>query len=85
MRAKRGKLYCEKVMVVGVDQVTLMHFHWDKVEDIINRGAGKLGIQLYNATNGGGVANTAVVASLDGLKRQSPTYFVSVLKPGSPL
>ena len=53
MRAKRGKLYCEKLMVVEVDQVTPMHFHWNKVEDIINRGGGKLDIQLYNATDRG--------------------------------
>jgi hypothetical protein len=51
MRAKQGKLYCEKIMVVGVDQVTLMHFHWNKMEDIINRGGGKLVIQLFNATD----------------------------------
>jgi D-lyxose ketol-isomerase len=51
MRVKQGKLYCEKLMIVGVDQVTPMHFHWNKVEDIINRGGGKLVIQLYNATD----------------------------------
>ena len=51
MRAKRGKLYCEKLLVVGVGQVTPMHFHWNKMEDIINRGGGELEIQLYNATD----------------------------------
>ena len=50
MRAKRGKLYCEKLMIVEVGQMTPMHFHWNKVEDIINRGGGKLDIQFYNAT-----------------------------------
>jgi len=50
MRAKRGKLYCEKVMIVGVDQVTPMHFHGNKVEDIINRGGGELVIQLSLVT-----------------------------------
>ena len=38
----QGKLYAEKIMVVGVDQVTPTHFHWNKSEDIINRGGGKL-------------------------------------------
>ena len=69
MRAKRGKLYCEKLMIVGVDQVTPMHFHWNKVEDIINRGGGKLDIQLYNANDEDGLADSTVVASLDGVKR----------------
>ena len=59
MRAKQGKLYCEKIMVVDVDQMTPMHFHWNKVEDIINRGGGKLAIQLYNATPEDGLADTA--------------------------
>ena len=31
-------------------QVTPMHFHWAKMEDIINRGGGDLVIQLYNST-----------------------------------
>ena len=34
----RGKLYAEKILVVGPDQVTPLHFHWHKMEDIINRG-----------------------------------------------
>lgn len=72
--ARRGKLYCEKLMVVGVDQVTPMHFHWNKVEDIINRGGGKLVIQLYNATAEDGLADSAVTVSTDGIKR--------VVKPG---
>ena len=82
MRAKRGKLYCEKLMVVGVDQVTPMHFHWNKVEDIINRGGGKLDIQLYNANDEEGLADTAVVASLDGVKRQVKAGDVVRLAPG---
>ena len=35
----RGKLYAEKVMLVEVDQLTPLHFHWNKTEDIINRAA----------------------------------------------
>src|SRR3954470_2425269 len=31
-----GKVYAEKILVVDVDQVTPLHFHWRKVEDIIN-------------------------------------------------
>jgi len=82
MRAKRGKLYCEKLMVVEVNQVTPTHFHWNKVEDIINRGGGRLVIQLYNATDEEGLANTPVTASLDGVKRQVNAGDVVVLSPG---
>jgi len=82
MRAKRGKLYCEKLMVVGVGQVTPMHFHWNKFEDIINRGGGKLEIQLYNATDDEGLADTTVVASLDGVQRQFKAGDVARLAAG---
>lgn len=82
LQAKRGKLYCEKIMVVGVDQVTPMHFHWNKVEDIINRGGGKLVIQLYNASDDEALADTTVVASLDGVKRQVKAGDEVRLAPG---
>lgn len=74
LKARHGKLYCEKLMVVGVGQVTPMHFHWNKVEDIINRGGGRLVIELYDATADDGLADSAVTVSIDGTKR--------VVKPG---
>ena len=41
--AKRDrKVYCEKIMMVRVGQVTPTHFHWKKMEDIINRGGGNV-------------------------------------------
>jgi len=82
MQAKHGKLYCEKLMVVEVDQVTPMHFHWNKVEDIINRGGGKLVIQLYNANEKEGLANTPVTVSLDGVKQQVNAGDAVVLSAG---
>ena len=51
IKTMRGKLYCEKIMIVDVNQRTPMHFHWTKVEDIINRGGGKLVIKLFNSTS----------------------------------
>ncbi|HRY21637.1 MAG TPA: D-lyxose/D-mannose family sugar isomerase, partial [Flexilinea sp.] len=44
------KPYCEKIMILEDGQKCLLHFHWDKVEDIINRGGGTLKLQFYNAT-----------------------------------
>lgn len=78
----QGKVYAEKIMVVDVDQVTPMHFHWNKVEDIINRGGGKLVIQLYNATEDGGLADTDVTASMDGVVRTVKAGDTVVLSPG---
>jgi hypothetical protein len=44
------KSYCEKIMVSRPGQHCSMHFHWDKVEDIINRAGGDLVIRLYGST-----------------------------------
>ena len=82
LKAKRGRLYCEKIMMVDVDQVTPMHFHWTKVEDIINRGGGKLVIQLYNSTEADGLADTEVPVSVDGVRRTVKAGGTVVLSPG---
>jgi D-lyxose ketol-isomerase len=47
-----------------------MHFHWNKMEDIINRGGGDLLIQLYQATEDEQLdGNNPVNVSIDGLRR----------------
>ena len=69
LKAMQGKVYAEKIMIVDVDQVTPYNFHWSKMEDIINRGGGKLVIQLYNATPDEQFAGTDVTVSCDGVQR----------------
>ena len=65
-----GKLYAEKIMIVEDGQITPMHFHWSKMEDIINRGGGKLVIQLYTATPDDGLDRLSdVLVSVDGTRR----------------
>jgi D-lyxose ketol-isomerase len=78
----QGKVYAEKILIVDVEQVTPMHFHWRKVEDIINRGGGKLVIQLYNSTEDDGLADTDVTVSTDGVKRTVKAGDTVVLSPG---
>jgi len=77
-----GKVYAEKLMIVGAGQVTPCHFHWTKVEDIINRGGGRLVIQLYNATADENLADTEVLVSTDGVLRRVPSGSVLRLAPG---
>ncbi len=48
--ASDQKPYAEKLLIAREGQVTPMHFHWYKMEDIINRGGGVLVMQLYRAT-----------------------------------
>ncbi len=82
VKAMKGKLYCEKIMIVNVNQRTPMHFHWNKVEDIINRGGGKLVIKLYNSTPAGGLADTDVTVSMDGVQHVLKAGSMVELKPG---
>lgn len=81
-KSMKGKLYCEKIMIADVGQHTPMHFHWAKMEDIINRGGGKLAIQLYNADAHDGLADTAVAVSIDGVRRIVKAGETILLNPG---
>ena len=45
-----GMLYAEKTMISRKDQFSPMHRHNLKAEDIINRGGGKLVLELFMPT-----------------------------------
>ena len=79
---RSGKLYCEKLLIAEDGQATPMHFHWAKMEDIINRGGGALAIQLYNAAPDDSLAETPVRVSLDGVERELPAGTTLRLAPG---
>jgi D-lyxose ketol-isomerase len=80
--AKYPKPYAEKLMVVQEMQITPMHFHWNKMEDIINRGGGNLMIKLYNSTENEELADTDVVVVMDGVRYTVPAGSVVRLEPG---
>jgi len=83
LQSQSGKLYAEKIMIVEDGQVTPMHFHWSKMEDIINRGGGRLAIQLYNATPEEDLDHRRPVqVSLDGVAYTYPPGSVVRLEPG---
>ena len=77
------KLYAEKIMVVREGQVTPMHYHYRKVEDIINRGGGNLMVKLYNRTDADTLAATEVTVRVDGVLRRFAPGAVIRLTPGS--
>lgn len=74
---KKDKMYCEKIMIAGENQETPLHFHWNKTEDIINRGGGNLIIELFQATNDAGLSDKPVEVKIDGVKY--------IAKAGEPL
>jgi len=82
LQTGEGKLYAEKVMVTGVGQWNPLHFHWQKAEDIINRGGGQLAVQLYNSRDDEELADSEVVISTDGVQRRVPAGDTVVLSPG---
>ena len=79
------KPYCEKIMVVREGQATPMHFHWHKMEDIINRGGNDIHFTLYNATEDEQLADTPVKIFSDGRCYTVPAGETVVLKPGQSL
>ncbi len=78
----RGKVYAEKVLIVEPGQVTPTHFHFHKMEDIINRGGGNLVIQLWNATDDDRLAETPVRVSIDGVSCEFGPGGILTLNPG---
>ena len=49
MSDKYPKPYAEKLLFLQEGQYSPNHFHWFKMEDIINRGGGNLLIRVYNS------------------------------------
>ena len=89
------KPYAEKLLYIKEGQMAPMHFHWYKMEDIINRGGGNLAITLYNCTEedfkdveggragkSGTFADTLVTVSVDGCNVTVPAGGQIILKPG---
>ena len=77
-----GKTYAEKILIVRENQHTPMHHHVRKGEDIICRGGGNLLIRTFNRAADGGLADTPVEVSLDGVRHRVEAGHTFVLTPG---
>lgn len=81
---KYTKTYAEKLCRLIEGQVSPMHFHWNKMEDLINRGGGNLLVKLYHANredNSLDLERPVEVFS-DGREYVVPAGSVVTLKPG---
>ena len=66
-----GMLYAEKIMISRRDQLSPMHRHVVKAEDIINRGGGTLALRIYASAPDGTIDRDAPVSvATDGVQRQ---------------
>lgn len=79
---KYVKPYAEKLLIAEEEQVTPYHFHWNKMEDIINRGGGNLLVKVYNSTANGEKADTLVDISCDGRNFAVVAGSVLTIRPG---
>jgi D-lyxose ketol-isomerase len=80
--ASYPKRYAEKLMIVREGQVTPMHFHWKKREDIINRAGGNLVLELYKSTNNEELSEESFYISIDGVRKNCLSGERIILTPG---
>ena len=82
LEKENGKIYAEKILISQPGQITPTHFHYQKMEDIINRGGGELEIRFWNSTEEEKLAETDVTLSFDGIVRTFGAGETVYLKPG---
>ena len=84
LKAGKGMLYAEKIMISRKDQLSPMHYHLVKAEDIINRGGGTLVIELYHReADGEGLDQERdVTVMCDGMPRTVQPGGRIALAPG---
>ena len=79
----RGMVYAEKIMISKQNQISPMHRHNIKSEDIINRGGGTLALELFMAKDDGTIdENADVRVTCDGTLRTMKAGEILRLNPG---
>ena len=81
---KYTKTYAEKIIMCDEGQISPMHFHWNKMEDLINRGGNDIHMTLYNARRDDEQLDTEndVMVFMDGLRKYVKPGTTVVLTPG---
>ena len=83
LKDKYKKTYAEKLLYLREEQYAPQHFHWKKMEDIINRGGGNILIQVYNSTPDGELDMVNdVLVNMDGREVTVPAGTKVRLTPG---
>lgn len=83
LTAGRGMCYAEKLLISRRDQLSPMHTHVLKAEDIINRGGATLAVRLYGSDDAGGFApDRGGRVMCDGIARAFAPGEVLALRPG---
>ena len=83
MPERYPKTYAEKLLYLEEGQYAPMHFHWSKMEDIINRGGADVLIRVYNADAGEEIdRESPVTVHVDGRESVVPAGTQVRLRPG---
>lgn len=77
-----SKQYCEKIMLVRNSQVTPLHYHVLKTEDIINRTGGLLCMKLWNSAPDGSLSEGLLEVKIDSITTTIRSGEKICLKPG---
>jgi len=78
-----GFCYAEKIMISRQDQISPMHRHIAKTEDIINRGGATLAIKMYGSDAVGDIDRISeVCVTVDGLDMRIAAGETLKLSPG---
>ncbi len=76
------KIYSEKFIFLEEEQVSPIHYHEKKIEDIINRGGGNVLVRLYAATPDGQKSDEPLEVSVDGHRKTIAAGDTLRLTPG---
>lgn len=79
---KYTKVYAEKICYCPDGGSCPSHYHWSKMEDIINRGGGELVFKFYNANEDGSYADTDILINQDGHEYYVKPGEEVILNPG---
>lgn len=83
LKAGGGMCYAEKLLISKKDQLSPMHRHYLKAEDIINRGGATLAIELFGSAEDGSFDESAGgIVYCDGVRREFAPGEVLKFAPG---
>ena len=78
-----GMCYAEKLLISRQDQISPMHRHVVKAEDIINRGGATMAIELFGSDSEGNCDETAGgTVMCDGITRRFAPGEILLFQPG---
>ena len=81
-RARYPKPYAEKLLMLRGGQTSPMHFHWNKMEDIIHRGGAPVFITVYASAPDETLSDADVTVRCDGCASVVPAGTRIRLEPG---